>query len=438
MELTKTRYKQTEVGLIPVDWEVKSLETISLEMVQGVNTAIDIPEYVESGIPMLKANDVIDGNVDLDKCDFVSHKTYSGYTERFKIKKYDFLFSNIGARLGTGALFLHEEDSTYAWNVMRIRPKIDFVFPKYFSFGINSPIFFKQIQASLTGSGMGFVPKNILKNLKIPLPPTLEEQKAIATALSDVDALITQLETLIAKKKAIKQGAMQELLTGKTRLSGFENDMGYKQTEVGMIPVDWEVNSLNSIIDNTRTIRYGIVQPGKFDPNGKYLIRGQDYSFGWANPNRFFRVSPQIEIPYKNARVKSGDLIITIVGASTGHIEIIPEWLDGANLTQTTARLAIDKNKGYNLFYKYYLKSKGGQEQVANYIKGAAQPGLNCGDIEKFLITIPSSLEEQKAIGLILTEIDKEIQLLEGKKSKYESIKQGMMQELLTGKTRLV
>lgn len=158
---------------------------------------------------------------------------------------------------------------------------------------------------------------------------------------------------------------------------------GYKQTEVGVIPEDWKLTSLVELIDKSRSIRYGIVQPGRFDPAGRYMVRGQDYSKGWVAPSEIFKVSPQVEEPFMNARVKAGDVVITIVGASTGHIEVIPEWLDGANLTQTTARLAINPSKAFSGFCKCYLQSSAGQKQVANYLKGAAQPGLNCGDIEK-------------------------------------------------------
>ena len=207
---------------------------------------------------------------------------------------------------------------------------------------------------------------------------------------------------------------------------------GFKHTELGMIPTDWIITELNSLVDKKRTIRYGIVQPGKYDPNGKFLIRGQDYSFGWVNLEDFFRVSPQIEEPYKNARVKKGDVIITIVGASTGKVEVIPSWLDQSNLTQTTARIAVDSNKGVNYYIKYYLEGKNGQEQVKNYIKGAAQPGLNCGDIEKFLTILPPTLTEQKAIATALSDVDDLISNLDKLISKKKAIKQGTMQQLLT------
>src|SRR5262245_40864447 len=100
----KPGYKQSDVGIIPEEWETRSLKQINLDMLQGVNTAIDRPEYVHTGIPMLKANNVIDGEVVFEGADQISQKTFLGYSERFKAKKNDFLFSNIGARLGTGSL----------------------------------------------------------------------------------------------------------------------------------------------------------------------------------------------------------------------------------------------------------------------------------------------------------------------------------------------
>jgi type I restriction enzyme, S subunit len=108
--------------------------------------------------------------------------------------------------------------------------------------------------------------------------------------------------------------------------------ISFKQTDLGLIPQDWEIFQLGHLIEPERSIRYGIVQPGNFDINGRYLVRGQDYSFGWANPDTLFKVSQIVEEKYKNARLKAGDLVLTIVGASTGHVSTVPAWLDGATL----------------------------------------------------------------------------------------------------------
>jgi type I restriction enzyme S subunit len=210
-------------------------------------------------------------------------------------------------------------------------------------------------------------------------------------------------------------------------------EKGYKQTEVGVIPISWEFKELNDLIDSDRSIRYGIVQPGKFDLYGRYLVRGQDYSFGWASPDTLFKVSSTIEEKYKNARLRKGDLILTIVGAGTGHVATVPDWLDGSNITQTTARIPIDRNKANSDYIKYYLHSTTGKKIISNFIKGAAQPGLNIGDVRIFAVILPP-LPEQTAIATALSDMDALIAQTEKLIEKNKAIKQGVMQELLKPK----
>jgi type I restriction enzyme, S subunit len=207
-------------------------------------------------------------------------------------------------------------------------------------------------------------------------------------------------------------------------------------TEIGIIPSDWNLSRINDLVDSKRTIRYGIVQPGKYDYNGRFMVRGQDYSFGWADPDTLFRVSNEVEDRYKNARLKKGDLILTIVGAGTGHIEMVPGWLDGANITQTTARIPLDEQKIDPRFCKYFFQSETGKRQISLFVKGAAQPGLNIADVRIFLVPLPS-YKEQSAIATALSDTDALISSLEKLIAKKRAIKQGAMQELLTGTKRL-
>ena len=209
---------------------------------------------------------------------------------------------------------------------------------------------------------------------------------------------------------------------------------GFKQTEVGVIPEDWEVVVLKDLINKNKPIRYGIVQPGKYDPNGRFMIRGQDYSFGWVSTDQIFRVSRFVEERYKNARLGTGDIILTIVGAGTGHLEIIPNWLDGSNITQTTAKISIDSAKANTRFCKYYLQSNQGQNQIALNIKGAAQPGLNIRDIKTFTLPLPSTLTEQNAIASILSDTDTLILSLEKLIAKKRANEEGAMHGLLKPK----
>ncbi|MHB8585927.1 MAG: restriction endonuclease subunit S [Thermoplasmatota archaeon] len=210
-----------------------------------------------------------------------------------------------------------------------------------------------------------------------------------------------------------------------------------RHSPIGEIPSDWGVVPLRKLVERERGIRYGIVQPGKHDPDGRAMIRGQDYSDGWVRLDEIFRVGPRIEAVYRNARVKGGDILITIVGASTGHVATVPSWLEGANLTQTTARVAIDDNMADRHFCFFALQGKIGQLQTAQYIKGGAQPGLNCGDVEKFLIPLPPDRQEQRAIAAALSDADALIAALDTMIAKKRAMKQGAMQQLLTGRTRL-
>ena len=151
---------------------------------------------------------------------------------------------------------------------------------------------------------------------------------------------------------------------------------GYKQTEAGVIPEDWGVRRLADLLDQTRSVRYGIVQPGKFDPRGCLMLRSQDYSKGWAGPDGMHRVNSQLEKQYRNARIHRHDLIITVVGAGIGQIVIAPAWLDGAILSRSTARIAVDEKQASRFFVKAALESPVGKRQILDSQKEGAQPTL--------------------------------------------------------------
>ena len=432
-------YKQTEVGVIPKDWGVSLLMDITTDMLQGINTAIDKPEYVYAGVPILKANNVIDQVISLDDADQISYKSYLKYNQRYSVKRNDFLFSNIGARLGTGALWESDITATFAWNVMRIIPDPRKVSPKFLAQLINSPKQSEEIQAQQSGSGMGFVPKATMQKLLLPLPK-LKEQTAIATALSDVDNLIGSLEKLIAKKEAIKTGTMQQLLTGKTRLPEFAtrddgSPKGFKQTELGRIPEDWSLSPMREVI--------------YYCSAGATPYRGNE-SF-YKGTNRWITsgelnycvINDTIEKISDNAIEKTnlkihpaGTFLMAITGleaaGTRGSCGII-----GKPSTTNQSCMAIYPNKNLTSKYLYHWYVYNGNELALKYCQGTKQMSYTAGLIQRLPIYLPTTTKEQTAIATILSDMDTEIQALQQRLEKTRDIKQGMMQQLLTGKVRL-
>jgi type I restriction enzyme S subunit len=187
---------------------------------------------------------------------------------------------------------------------------------------------------------------------------------------------------------------------------------------------------LEKVVQRGRKITYGIVQPGEFVSDGVILVRGRDYSFGWRPSSELMKVTPEIDAPYKRSKLKSGDIVLTIVGANTGTVAVVPDWLEGANITQTTARIAVDPTKASPGFVEQVLRSPIGQKDVYRYIKGGAQPGLNLADVEKFRIPLPP-LPEQSKIATILSAWDEALEKLQALRAAEEKRFAGVAQRLL-------
>jgi type I restriction enzyme S subunit len=201
-----------------------------------------------------------------------------------------------------------------------------------------------------------------------------------------------------------------------------------------MLPSGWKISTLKSVVSKIRKITYGIVVPGPEDPFGNFMIRAQDYSKGWVHSSNIFRVGHKVDESYKRSRVNSGDVLLTIVG-SIGNTAKVPEELDGANLTQQTARLSFDDNIAD--YYLSVLRSDIGKKQIYRYAKSGVQPSLNLGDVEKFEVPVPP-IPEQKKIAQILSTWDKAINTTEQLIANSLQQKKALMQQLLTGKKRLL
>jgi len=240
---------------------------------------------------------------------------------------------------------------------------------------------------------------DVAKQIPVPLPPTVEEQRAIAAVLSDVDALITALDRLIAKKRAIKQGAMQQLLTGKTRLPGFSGE--------------WEVRKLGDVSE---------IKTGK--KNNEDKVDNGAYPF-------FVRSQTVERI---NTYSFDGEAVLV---PGEGGIGSIFHYINGKfDYHQRVYKISDFSNDICGTFIYFCMLQSFGEQATRHSVK-ATVDSLRLPTFQEFEFIVPS-LEEQRAIAAILSDMDAEIAALEARRDKTRALKQGMMQELLTGNIRLI
>ena len=392
--MKETKFKHTEVGMIPSDWEVNVATLIN-------GRAYSQSELLERG----KYRVLRVGNFGTNDSWYYSNLELP---EKMYCNKGDLLYC---WSCTYGAYIWNEEKTIYHYHIWKIA---DLKAEKgYLQYILNNDV--AQQMNSSNGSTMSHITKGFLENRLFVFPPTIEEQQRIANALSDVDSLINNLEKLIAKKKNIKQGAMQQLLTGKKRLKGFDGE--WCEKKLGEI-ADY-FNGLSHEGKQKNTGKYELINlnsisiDGGLKPSGKYI----DDGFDTLKENDLVMVLSD---------VAHGDLL--------GRVALIPED-NKYVLNQRVALLRIKDNSvfAYFLFFiinanQHYFKTEGA---------GSSQLNLSKNSVTNFIVKMPP-LEEQCAISKVLSDMDSEIEALEQKLTKVRKIKQGMMQELLTGKIRLV
>jgi len=409
----KPGYKQTEVGVISEDWEIFLVSYLG-ETKRGAGS-LCIRYRQSGGVRLIRINDFFQDNpVFVEPTDEIM---------RYSIRERDLLFAGTGA--SAGASYLPKKEwigLPHSYNAPRIR-----VFEnhckEYLLYSLQSNYVIKQQRAWFVGNAQPFLDTKAISSFSIAVPPTKAEQEAIAAALSDVDALITALDRLIAKKRDIKQAAMQELLTGKRRLPGFANDKGFKKTEIDEIPRDWDRRSFGDVAE----VIMG-QSPGGTSYNqmgtGVPLING---------PTEFTDKYP-IKIQWTTQPTKTckdGDLLLCVRGSSTGRMNVSDDiYCIGRGVAAIRAKSGSDTR-----FLTYLLHSA--IQRLLSFSTGSTFPNIDRKSISSIQIGLPS-LSEQQSITSILSDMDAEIAALETRREKTITLKRGMMQELLTGRIRLV
>ena len=404
-------YKHTEVGVIPEDWRITSLGRLIASVEYGSSAKSDM----DGRTPVLRMGNLQGGKIDWNDLVFTSNQAE---INKYSLKKGDVLFNRTNTidLVGKTSIYEGEHPAIFAGYLIRINVHPTLLNSHYLNYVLNAE-FSRKYSAKVLSVAVGQANINgqKLKTYPIPLPPTLDEQEAIAEALSDADALIESLEQLIAKKRLIKQGAMQELLTGKKRLPGFEIKSGYKQSEVGEIPEDWEVTTIDKIatVGRGRVISHREIAKSL---NPVYPV----YSSQTSNNGI---------MGYLDTYDFEGEFITwTTDGANAGTVFYRFGRFNCTNVCGT-----IRLNTDNHMFVTNVL-SRLAPDHVSRHL---GNPKLMNDVMKRVKVALPVK-NEQTAIASILSDMDAEIVALEERLEKARQIKQGMMQELLTGRVRLV
>lgn len=425
---TQTGYKTSELGIIPQDWDVVELGSVGEPIIGLTYSPRDINN---NGVLVLRSSNIHSNKLAFDNNVFVKMEI----PERVIVKENDILICvRNGSRqlIGKCALITKEAEGFAFGAFMSVfrTPFAPFVFYAFQSDKMQSQI--KEIM----GATINQITNKDLREFKIAIPKSTAEQTAIATALSDTDALIGSLQTLIAKKKAIKLSAMQNLLSGKIRLPEFAqrpdgSPKTMRQTELGCVPEDWEVVELEKVAE--------IKSGGTPSTNRSEFWNGHIL---WCTPTDITSLSGKY--------LSDTNRKITEMGLNNSAAELLPIGSVLMTSRATIGECAIVKrpmttNQGFKNFicnrtvnneFLYYLLSSQ-KDKFIELCNGSTFLEISTTQVRKFKITIPKSTTEQTAIAQLLSDMDAEIELLECRLKKTQALKQGMMQTLLTGKIRL-
>ena len=421
MEL-REGYKNTEVGVIPKDWKETNLDELVKKngLIRGpFGGSLKKEVFVESGIKVYEQKNAIYQTTEIGSY-FIDEEKYKELN-RFEIFENDFILSCSGT---IGRIFRIPKNHpkgiiNQALLIIRLNNSvIDFDY-FYFQF-VNEPFQKRIIDDTQGGAMKNLVGMSEFKKVQLPIPPTKAEQTAIANALSDTDALINSLEKLIAKKRNIKQGAMQKLLQPK---EGWEAKKLVELTKIF---------TKQTGFDYTAYIKPSLV---KYKTEETLpFIQNKDFNNKWINFDTDYYIPKSIATQFPNILLDEKSLLISISG-SVGNIGVY----ESKKLAFIGGAVAILKFKEPHLidWVILYLKSEEGQKKLLDNVKAGSHQNLILDDIRKIEILLPTK-EEQTHIATILSDMDDEIDALETKLEKYKMLKLGMMQNLLTGKIRLV
>jgi type I restriction enzyme S subunit len=414
MEL-RPGYRQTEVGVIPQMWEARFLRDVCwFQEGPGLRNW----QFTTSGMKVINVTNLEGGVLNLDRTDrHISMALFRRMYQHFAVDDGDIVMASSGNSYSKTAV-VRKQDLPLVMNtsVIRFKPGKSTEYGFLLSL-LTSWIFKDQIDLMITGGAQPNFGPYHLKKVIVPFPP-LPEQRAIARALVDVDELLDALSQLIAKKRNLKQAAMQELLRPK---------VGWVAKTLG--------ESCEIVTKGTTPTSIG----QDFTSSGINFLKAESISEGGQPiPRKMAFIDEFTHRLLKRSQLRAGDILISIAGV-LGRVGLVERDTLPANTNQALAIIRLGKEPEFERDYLfYYLRSSMIERQISDINVQAAQANISLQNVREFQINIPLLRSDQTAIAGVLSDMDAELSALEQRLGKTRTLKQGMMQELLTGRTRLV
>jgi type I restriction enzyme, S subunit len=415
--------KQSNFGVIPADWDAEQLEALCAFITKGSTPTTYGFKWERTGILFLRSECVSDNGLDLDQSMFISADAHASL-RRSEVRDGDLLITITG-NVGRVVRFSGKEIANLNQHIARIRiisPEVD---AEYVFQYLSQPTIRQYYNKITTGQAYPQISLKQVRETKIPLPP-LPEQRAIAATLSDTDDLIASLDAQIAKKRDIKQVTMQQLLTGKTRLPGFKGEW----RELALFDLaggkkelfddgDW-IESEHITNKGIRLVQTGNIGIGKFveKDDKKYIFETSFASL-------------------RCKEIRQGDLLICRLAEPAGRSCVLPDIGEGKIVTSVDVTIfRPPPSEANRVFLAHNFSTDQWFRDVSDRSGGTTHKRIARGALGRIRIRVPC-IEEQNAVAIVLSDMDADLAALEARRDKTRALKQGMMQELLTGRIRL-
>ena len=330
----------------------------------------DSPKIVQTGIPLVTSKNLVNGKIDFSTCSFISEEDHEAISKRSKVDDGDILYAMIGT---IGNPVIVSKDSEFSIkNVALFKFNNPDVYNRYIYHFLSSEL--------SRGGTQKFVSLGNLRKLKIPLPP-LAEQRRIASILDQADALRQKRQQAIEKLDQLLQATFINMF------GDFHNN-----------PMNWETKPLSEVVNKNTIVTYGIVQAGEEYPNGIPYIRTGDIKNGIILTDNLSKTNPGIAKKFKRSEVQAGDIVMSI-RATVGTTALVPIVLNGANLTQGTARIAVGENIERE-FALFHLRSQSTQNWIQRQVKGATFREITLTKLRELPIYLPPRELQQEFVEI--------------------------------------